>query len=96
MKCCLVMLSRWLVLLALVFIASDLTAQAAPAPVLGAVPGQNINMVSGKNMNGVSSKETALQLAGRAKRSDIVALLLRYGAQQKPSLIARVKKSIRW
>ena len=58
--------------------------------------GADINMVSGKNMNGVSSKETALQLAGRAKRSDIVALLLRYGAQQKPSLIARVKKSIRW
>src|SRR3954447_14052378 len=52
MKCCLVMLSRWLVLLALVFIASDLTAQAAPAPVLGAVPGQNINMVSGTGFPG--------------------------------------------
>lgn len=44
--------------------------------------GADINIVSGKNMNGVSSKETALQLAKRAGRSDVVALLLRHGAQQ--------------
>ena len=42
--------------------------------------GADVNIVSGKNMNGVSSHETALQLAMKAKRSDVVALLLRHGA----------------
>ena len=45
--------------------------------------GADINLVSGKNMNGVSSRETALQLARRAKRNDVVALLKRYGAHEK-------------
>jgi len=45
--------------------------------------GADVNIVSGKNMNGVSSKKTALQLARRAKRSDVVALLMRYGAHEK-------------
>jgi ankyrin repeat protein len=43
--------------------------------------GADLNIVSGKNMNGVSSKVTALQLAMRAKRSDVVDLLLRQGAR---------------
>jgi len=58
--------------------------------------GADVNIVSGKNMNGVSSNETALQLAIRAKRNDVVALLLRYGAQEKPSFVGRVKKRIGW
>jgi ankyrin repeat protein len=45
--------------------------------------GADVNIVSGRNMNGVSSKETALQFARRAKRSDVVALLMRYGAHEK-------------
>jgi ankyrin repeat protein len=40
--------------------------------------GADAAIVSGKNMNGVSSSETALQLAIRAKRSDVVSLLRRY------------------
>jgi ankyrin repeat protein len=54
--------------------------------------GADVNIISGKNMNRVSSKVTALQLAKRAKRSDVVTLLLRYGAHEKPSFIARVKR----
>ena len=42
--------------------------------------GADVNIVSGKNMNGVASSETALQLARREKRSDVVALLLEHGA----------------
>jgi uncharacterized protein len=42
--------------------------------------GADVNMVSGKNMNGVASRETALKLARRAKKTDVVALLQRYGA----------------
>src|SRR5262245_23458709 len=42
--------------------------------------GADLNIISGKNMNGVSSKETPLQLAARAKRSDVVDLLRRRGA----------------
>jgi len=45
--------------------------------------GADVNVVSGKNMNGVSNKETSLQIARRAKRSDVVALLMRYGAHEK-------------
>jgi len=45
--------------------------------------GADVNIVSGKNMNGVSSRQTALQLARRAKRNDVVALLKRYGAHEK-------------
>jgi ankyrin repeat protein len=40
--------------------------------------GADVNIVSGKNMNGVSSKETALKLARRAKRQDVVELLLKH------------------
>jgi hypothetical protein len=47
-------------------------------------------IVSGKNMNGVSSKKTALQLARRAKRSDVVALLLRCGLARLLSLDAQI------
>jgi ankyrin repeat protein len=43
--------------------------------------GGDVNLVSGKNMNGVSSRETAIQLARRAKRKDVVALLQRHGAR---------------
>jgi ankyrin repeat protein len=43
--------------------------------------GADVNLVSGKNMNGVSSKETAIQLARRAKRNDVVELLQRNGAR---------------
>jgi ankyrin repeat protein len=42
--------------------------------------GADVHIVSGKNMNSVSSNETALQLAKRAKRRDVVSLLVRYGA----------------
>ena len=42
--------------------------------------GADVNIISGKNMNGVSNKDTALQLAARAKRSDVVDLLRRRGA----------------
>lgn len=42
--------------------------------------GADVNVVSGKNMNGVNSKETALQLASRANRTDVVALLRKHGA----------------
>jgi ankyrin repeat protein len=45
--------------------------------------GADVNIGSGKNMNGVSSRQTALQLARRAKRNDVVALLKRYGAHEK-------------
>jgi ankyrin repeat protein len=43
--------------------------------------GANVNMVSGKNMNGVSGNETALRLARRAKRDDVVRLLRSHGAR---------------
>jgi len=43
--------------------------------------GADVAIVSGKNMNGVSSNETALRLATRAKRREVVSLLVRYGAQ---------------
>jgi hypothetical protein len=46
-------------------------------------------IVSGKNMNGVTSKETALQLARQAKRSDVVALL-RCGRARLLSLDAQI------
>jgi ankyrin repeat protein len=45
--------------------------------------GADVNIVSGKNMNGVSSNETALQLATRAGRNDVVDLLLRHGAHKQ-------------
>jgi hypothetical protein len=45
-------------------------------------------IVSG-NMNGVTSKETALQLARQAKRSDVVALL-RCGRARLLSLDAQI------
>jgi ankyrin repeat protein len=54
--------------------------------------GADVNIVSGKNMNGVSSHETALQLATRAQRNDVVALLLRHGAEGKSSVLARIRK----
>ena len=38
--------------------------------------GADVNIISGKNMNGVSSEETALLLARRAGREDVVNLLL--------------------
>jgi ankyrin repeat protein len=38
--------------------------------------GADVNIISGKNMNGVSSEETALLLARRAGREDVVKLLL--------------------
>jgi len=43
--------------------------------------GADVNIVSGKNMNGVSSKETAIGLAKRAKRDDVVELLRQAGAR---------------
>jgi hypothetical protein len=46
-------------------------------------------IVSG-NMNGVTSKETALQLARQAKRTDVVALLLRCGLARLLSLDAQI------
>ena len=54
--------------------------------------GADVNIVSGKNMNGVSSNETALQLAKRAKRGDVVTLLLQYGANEKPPFLTRLRK----
>jgi ankyrin repeat protein len=55
--------------------------------------GADVNIVSGKNMNGVSSNETALQLAKRAKRTDVVALLLQHGANEKPPFLTRLRKT---
>ena len=43
--------------------------------------GADVNIVSGKNMNGVSSKETAIGLAKRAKRDDVVELLRQASAR---------------
>jgi ankyrin repeat protein len=58
--------------------------------------GADVNIVSGENMNGVSSRLTALQLARRAKRDDVVALLLSRGAHETTSLLTRFKKSMGW
>jgi ankyrin repeat protein len=43
--------------------------------------GADVNIISGKNMNGVASNETALRLAAKAKREDVMALLKQYGAR---------------
>ena len=43
--------------------------------------GADINIISGKNMNGVSRNETALRLAMKAKRMDVVDLLQQLGAR---------------
>jgi ankyrin repeat protein len=57
--------------------------------------GAEVNIVAGKNMNGVSSDITALQLAKRAKRQDVVELLLRHGARQAPSR-GLIRKLLKW
>jgi ankyrin repeat domain-containing protein 17 len=57
--------------------------------------GADVNAVSGKNMNGVSSNETALLLARRQKRSDVIDILLRRGAREtKPR--GRFRKLMGW
>jgi ankyrin repeat protein len=53
--------------------------------------GADVNIVSGKNMNGVSSTETALRLAKRAKRTDVVDLLVQHGANEKPPFLTRLR-----
>jgi ankyrin repeat protein len=64
--------------------------------------GADINRISGKNMNGVRSNETALQLARRAKRDDVIALLLRHGAATVPanyersSILASIRRTLGW
>jgi len=57
--------------------------------------GADVNMVSGKNMNGVSSDDTALLLARRRKRSDVVELLLRRGARETAPR-GLIRKLIGW
>jgi len=57
--------------------------------------GADVNIVSGRNMNGVSSDETALLLARRAKRQDVVDLLFRHGARETPPR-GRLRKLIGW
>jgi ankyrin repeat protein len=47
--------------------------------------GADVNRVSEANMNGVRSDETALGLARKRKRDDVVALLLRHGARDASS-----------
>jgi ankyrin repeat domain-containing protein 17 len=57
--------------------------------------GADVNAVSGKNMNGASSDETALLLARRKKRGDVVDLLLGHGAREtKPP--GRLRKLMGW
>lgn len=57
--------------------------------------GADVNIISGKNMNGVSSHETALLLARRGKRKDVVELLLRHGARETVPR-GRIRKLIGW
>lgn len=53
--------------------------------------GADVNRVSEKNMNGVGSKETALSLARRCKRGDVVALLQQHGQNRdQRSAVARL------
>jgi len=53
--------------------------------------GADVNAVSGQNMNGVSSNETALQRAKRAKRTDVVAVLLQHDANEKPPFLTHLR-----
>lgn len=57
--------------------------------------GADVNIVSGKNMNGVSDDATALQFARRAKRQDVVDLLLRHGARE-PASRGRFRRLMGW
>jgi len=43
--------------------------------------GADVNIISGKNMNGVSSSETALRLATKSNRKDVVEFLKQHGAK---------------
>jgi ankyrin repeat protein len=63
--------------------------------------GADVNRVSEPNMNGVRSDETALGLARKRERVEVVALLRRHGARESPStgrgragLLARVWKAV--
>jgi ankyrin repeat protein len=63
--------------------------------------GADVNRVSEANMNGVRGDETALGLARKRKRHDVVALLRRHGARASTStergrtrLFARVWKAL--
>ncbi|MEP6571906.1 MAG: ankyrin repeat domain-containing protein [Gemmatimonadota bacterium] len=47
--------------------------------------GADVNRISEANMNGVRSNETALSLARRRKRDDVVAVLLQHGARDVAS-----------
>jgi ankyrin repeat protein len=57
--------------------------------------GADVNIVSGKNMNGVSDDATALQFARRARRKDVVDLLLRHGARETASR-GRLRRLLGW
>ncbi|MEP6492039.1 MAG: ankyrin repeat domain-containing protein [bacterium] len=58
--------------------------------------GADVNRVSEANMNGVRSNETALGLARKRKRDDVVALLLRHGARDVASGRGRWASLFAW